>query len=78
MELALLGSFFGMTIIGVPVAFSLALSVALVLFGFMDMPLVMISQNMYSGIDSFSFMAVPFFHAGRRLYVGWWCHHTSG
>ncbi len=71
MELALLGSFFGMTVIGVPVAFALALSVALVLFGFMDMPLVMISQNMYSGIDSFSFMAVPFFMlAGAFMSAG--------
>ncbi len=71
MEFALLGSFFGMTIIGVPVAFALALSVALVLFGFMDMPLVMISQNMYSGIDSFSFMAVPFFMlAGAFMSAG--------
>ncbi len=71
MELALLGSFFGMTVIGVPVAFALALSVALVLFMFMDMPLVMISQNMYSGIDSFSFMAVPFFMlAGAFMSAG--------
>ncbi len=71
MELALLGSFFGMTLIGVPVAFALALSVAIVLFGFMDMPLVMISQNIYSGIDSFSFMAVPFFMlAGAFMSAG--------
>ncbi len=71
MELALLGSFFGMTVIGVPVAFALALSVALVLFCFMDMPLVMITQNIYSGIDSFSFMAVPFFMlAGAFMSAG--------
>ncbi|WP_029918175.1 TRAP transporter large permease [Pelobacter seleniigenes] len=71
MELALLGSFFGMTMIGVPVAFALALSVSLILITSMHMPLVMVSQIMYSGIDSFSFMAVPFFMlAGAFMSAG--------
>ncbi len=71
MEFALLGSFFGMTMIGVPVAFALALSVSLILITSMHMPLVMVSQIMYSGIDSFSFMAVPFFMlAGAFMSAG--------
>jgi len=61
MEYVLIGSFLGLTFLGVPVAFALGLSVSLILFEFMDMPQVLITQNMYSGIDSFSFMAVPFF-----------------
>jgi C4-dicarboxylate transporter, DctM subunit len=71
MEYVLLGSFLLLTALGVPVAFTLCLSVAIVLVFFMDMPLVMISQIMYSGIDSFSFMAVPFFMlAGAFMSAG--------
>lgn len=61
MATVLLGSFLVMTFIGVPVAFALALAVSIILFFYMDMPQVMITQFLYSGIDSFSFMAVPFF-----------------
>lgn len=71
MEATLLLSFLVMTAIGVPVAFALALSASLVLFTFMDMPQVMVTQVMYSGIDSFSFMAVPFFMlAGAFMSAG--------
>jgi C4-dicarboxylate transporter DctM subunit len=71
MEYVLLGSFLLLTALGVPVAFSLCLSTAGVLFFFMDKPLVMVSQMMYSGIDSFSFMAVPFFMlAGAFMSAG--------
>ena len=71
MEYVLLGSFLLLTALGVPVAFSLCLSTAGVLVFFMDKPLVMVSQMMYSGIDSFSFMAVPFFMlAGAFMSAG--------
>jgi len=71
MEAALLISFLGMTLLGVPVAFALALSVSFVLVTFMEIPQVMITQVMYSGIDSFSFMAVPFFMlAGSFMSAG--------
>lgn len=71
MEYVLLGVFLGLTFLGVPVAYSLCLSVATLLVFFMDKPLVMVSQIMYSGIDSFSFMAVPFFMlAGSFMSAG--------
>lgn len=71
MEGVLLGSFLIMTFLGVPVAFSLGLSVSLILYLFLDMPQVMITQNIYSGVDSFSFMAVPFFMlAGSFMSAG--------
>jgi C4-dicarboxylate transporter, DctM subunit len=71
MEYILLGSFLLLTALGVPVAYSLCLSSAAILFFFMDKPLVMVSQIMYSGIDSFSFMAVPFFMlAGAFMSAG--------
>ncbi len=71
MEAVLLGSFLFMVFMGVPVAFSLALSVSLILVTYLDMPQVMITQNLYSGVDSFSFMAVPFFMlAGSFMSAG--------
>ncbi len=71
MEAVLLGSFLVMTFLGVPVAFALALSVSIILFQYLDMPQVMITQTMYSGVDSFSFMAVPFFMlAGSFMSAG--------
>ena len=71
MEYVLLGLFLLLTALGVPVAFSLCLSVASILFFFMDKPLVMITQIMFSGIDSFLFMAVPFFMlAGSFMSAG--------
>jgi C4-dicarboxylate transporter DctM subunit len=71
MDYILLGIFLGLTFLGVPVAFTLCLSVATILFFFLDKPLVMISQIMFSGVDSFSFMAVPFFMlAGSFMSAG--------
>ncbi len=71
MELTLIGVFLLMTAVGVPVAFALCLSVSFILWQFMDMPQVMITQTMYSGVDSFSFMAVPFFMlAGAFMSAG--------
>jgi len=71
MGYVLLGSFLLLTLLGVPVAYSLCLSVATLLVFFMDKPLVMITQIMFSGMDSFSFMAVPFFMlAGSFMSAG--------
>jgi C4-dicarboxylate transporter, DctM subunit len=71
MEYVLLGIFLLLTAFGVPVAFSLCLAVTVIMVFFIDMPLVMVSQMMFSGIDSFSFMAVPFFMlAGAFMSAG--------
>ena len=51
MEYILLGLFLLLTALGVPVAFSLCLSVASILIFLMDKPLVMITQFMFSGIE---------------------------
>lgn len=71
MEIVLLGSFLLLTLFGVPVAYSLCLSVSIILFNYLEMPQILITQIMYSGIDSFSFMAVPFFMlAGAFMSAG--------
>jgi len=71
METVLVLLFIGMALIGVPVAYALCLSVSFVLVYYMDLPQVLITNNMFSGIDSFSFMAVPFFMlAGAFMSAG--------
>ena len=71
MDYVLLAVFLGLTMLGVPVAYTLCLSVATILVFFIDKPLVMVSQILFSGIDSFSFMAVPFFMlAGSFMSAG--------
>ena len=57
----LLGSFFLLMFIGVPVAISLCLSACLYIVCFMDIPLLIIGQQMLKGVDSFTLMAIPFF-----------------
>ena len=66
----LVGSFFVLLAVGVPVAFALA--TASVLTGvYLDLPLMIVVQQMAKGLDSFSLMAIPFFIlAGQLMGVG--------
>ncbi len=57
----ILASFFGILLVGAPIAAGLGLSSAIVLFSMLKIPLVVVAQRMFTSIDSFSFMAVPFF-----------------
>lgn len=53
-------SFFGLCILGVPIAFSLALS-ALVTGLIANIPPLVVIQNMFAGVDSYTLLAVPLF-----------------
>ncbi len=46
---------------GASIGVGLGLSSAIVLYCVLDMPLVVVVQRMFTSVDSFSFMAVPFF-----------------
>ena len=71
METVLILGFVVLALIGVPVAYALTLSVSFVLAWYMDLPQVLITNNLFAGIDSFSFMAVPFFMlAGAFMSAG--------
>ena len=48
-------------IFGAPIAVGLGLSAAVVVYFIFDMPLIVCVQRMFTSVDSFSFMAVPFF-----------------
>ena len=57
----LMGVFFALLFLGVPIAYSLCLSAVLYMALFMDVPMIIIGQQMLKGVDSFTLMAIPFF-----------------
>ncbi|MDR2160867.1 MAG: TRAP transporter large permease [Desulfovibrio sp.] len=57
----LMSCFIVMLAVGTPIGVSLALSAAVVFYALMDIPLIIVVQRMFTSVDSFSFMAVPFF-----------------
>jgi tripartite ATP-independent transporter DctM subunit len=69
MALTILGvSFFGFLILGVPVAFAIGLS-ALCTIVYEGLPVAVIFQQMMSGMDTFSFLAIPFFVFNGELML---------
>ncbi|MDR2527411.1 MAG: TRAP transporter large permease [Synergistaceae bacterium] len=60
MGTTLIVSFLVMLVLGVPIALSIGVSATLVLF-LSDMPLEALPQTLFSGVNSFSLVAVPFF-----------------
>ena len=55
------GSFAFLLLVGAPIGVALGLSTAIVIYTIIKIPLIVVSQRMFTAIDSFSFMAVPFF-----------------
>jgi tripartite ATP-independent transporter DctM subunit len=69
MALTILGiTFFGFLILGVPVAFAIALS-ALCTILYEGLPLAVLFQQMMSGMNIFSFLAIPFFVFNGELML---------
>jgi len=58
--LVLIGSFFLLMFLNVPIAFSLGISSVITVW-YLDLPTIIIFQKMLSGLQSFTFLAVPFF-----------------
>lgn len=63
-------SFFVLLVIGVPVAFSMAIAAALAVYFGSSYPLIVVVKEMFSGLDSFPLMAVPFFILAAELMSG--------
>ncbi|RLC35745.1 MAG: C4-dicarboxylate ABC transporter permease, partial [Candidatus Nealsonbacteria bacterium] len=55
------GSFVLLLVIGTPIGVALGLSTAIVIYTVIKIPLIVVTQRMFTAIDSFSFMAIPFF-----------------
>jgi tripartite ATP-independent transporter DctM subunit len=67
MNALLLGVFFLTLALGIPVAFCLAITSLAVLLALGNVPLHLIPQRMFTGMDSFPLMAVPFFIVAGEL-----------
>ncbi|WP_294565156.1 TRAP transporter large permease [uncultured Succinatimonas sp.] len=64
--LILFGSFAIMLLISVPIALALGVATAVTLF-YIDMPVVVVAQRIFTAIDSSSIMAIPFFVLAGNL-----------
>lgn len=58
--------FFILVLLGVPIAFSMGLGAIISIIS-NDLPLALISQRLFSGINSFSLLAIPFFMLAGEL-----------
>lgn len=56
--------------LGIPVAFAMGLASAAAVSASSGLPLIGLAQKMFSGIDSFPLMAVPFFLLAAELMTG--------
>lgn len=62
--------FLVLLLLGVPIAISIALSTIIVIFQ-SNVPMDTLARTMFSGVDSFSLMAIPFFvFAGDLMLAG--------
>ena len=52
--------FIFLLIFGTPIVFSLGIAATLTLMAY-DVPLALVAQRMYGGLDKFTIMAIPFF-----------------
>ncbi|WP_432407231.1 TRAP transporter large permease [Wukongibacter sp. M2B1] len=69
--IALFGSFTVLILLSVPIGFAIGIATILALIFFSDIPLVLVTQNCITGVDSFPLMAIPFFIlAGNLMSTG--------
>ncbi|GHU05778.1 hypothetical protein FACS1894158_09760 [Betaproteobacteria bacterium] len=63
--------FFVLMFLGIPIAYALALSALFYMLVFVDVPTIIIVQQIISGVDKFTLMAIPFFViAGSLMEFG--------
>ncbi len=58
---ALFGTFFLLLLIGMPIAVCLLVSTAVAIAFFTNLPLTVIMQKIFTAVDSYNLMAIPFF-----------------
>lgn len=66
----LLSSFLFFILLGVPIGFSLGASSAVALYSWGDVPMLVIVQRTFTGIDIFTLMAAPLFMLAGELMKG--------
>lgn len=69
--IVLFGSFALLILLSVPVGFAIGIATLVSMALFSDIPVVLITQNAITGVDSFPLMAIPFFIlAGNLMSTG--------
>ncbi len=68
--LVLFGVFFLLLAVGRPIAFTMGLSGLAALLTMGNVPLVIMVQRLYSGVDSWSLLAIPLFLLAGELMTG--------
>ncbi len=64
---ALVPAFFGLLLFGLPIFAALAMSVALVFYFIGGIDPVVVPMRMFSGMNNFSLMSIPFFILAAEL-----------
>ena len=67
MSTVLIGSFFALVLVGIPIAFAMGLSGLLAILAHGSMPLSILAQRTLVGVDSYALLAVPFFILAGNL-----------
>lgn len=63
----LFGVFAALVLLGVPISFTLGIAAIVVLIGLGGYPIQVVVQRMFTGVDSFALMAIPFFMLSGSL-----------
>ncbi|MBP6900077.1 MAG: TRAP transporter large permease [Burkholderiaceae bacterium] len=68
---ALLGlSFVGLMVLGAPIAFAMFIAGLIAVWMQPGLPAIVVMQNMFSGLDSFPLLAIPFFVLASEIMTG--------
>lgn len=68
MAAALFIIFLGALVIGIPVCLALLISASASLYAFSNTPMIFVVQKIFTSLDSFSMMAIPFFMIAGGLF----------
>jgi C4-dicarboxylate transporter DctM subunit len=69
--ISIIVAFFLLMLLGIPIAYSLGLSALFYMLVFVDVPTIIIVQQIISGVDKFTLLAIPFFViAGSLMEYG--------
>ena len=68
---AVLGlTFVGLMVLGMPIAFAMFIAGLVAVWMLPNMPAIVVMQNLFSGLDSFPLLAIPFFVLASEIMTG--------
>jgi TRAP-type mannitol/chloroaromatic compound transport system permease large subunit len=67
MSTVLIGGFFALVLLGIPIGFAMGLAALLAILAHGTMPMSLLAQRTLVGVDSYALLAVPFFILAGNL-----------